>query len=434
MRFIVLHENTSYFQNLSIGEGAYGSVYKARRKANNELVAIKKFKDNTDNHNNKNVKRTILREIKMLRNLKHPTYVVSLLDQFKKRGRVHLVFEYIDRSLLDLLEAHSAGLNPNLVTNLLLQLLKAIAWCHDNNIIHRDIKPENLLVDSRTHVLKLCDFGFARSLQKSDDSAVTEYVATRWYRAPELLVGTKRHTFAVDIWPVACIWVEMCSCEPLFPGDSEIDQLYIIQEGLGKTLPNTLLKFFEENRKFKGLSLPDPMLYSNDSKNSLMRRLIKQHPLAVSYFKQYSRVDVLIKMLELDPAERLTCEKSIDLIENPERFLPELIDNKSVLIKNSRTNNTTNRKRQLRGTNSKELNFSKSCNNLKKSNSNTGNNLAYQSNSNTSTIKLCKISKKSTLLTEILNENTDSDEYNDDFEECGDNAIIGKGVKTFLKK
>jgi cyclin-dependent kinase-like len=95
-----------------IGEGAYGSVYKARRKANNEIVAIKKFKDNTDNSSNKNIKRTVIREIKMLRNLKHPTYVVSLQDQFKRKGRVHLVFEYIDKSLLDLLESHPAGLNP----------------------------------------------------------------------------------------------------------------------------------------------------------------------------------------------------------------------------------------------------------------------------------------------------------------------------------
>jgi len=103
-----------------IGEGAYGSVYKARRKTNGENVAIKKFKDNTDHSNNKNIKRTVMREIKMLRQLQHPEYVVVLQDQFKRRGRVHLVFEYIDQSLLDLLEANPTGLCTNLVSKLLI--------------------------------------------------------------------------------------------------------------------------------------------------------------------------------------------------------------------------------------------------------------------------------------------------------------------------
>merc|ERR1712159_221125 len=370
----------------------------------------------------------------MLRNLKHPTYVVSLLDQFKKRGRVHLVFEYIDKSLLDLLESHPAGLNANLVTQLILQLLKAIAWCHDNKIIHRDIKPENLLVDSRSYQLKLCDFGFARSLQKSDDSAVTEYVATRWYRAPELLVGTKRHTIAVDIWPVACIWVEMCSCEPLFPGDSEIDQLYIIQEGLGKTLPNNLLKYFEENKKYTGLSLPDPLLYCNDTKGSIMRRLIKQHPLSVSYFKQYNRLELLVSMLEMDPNERITCEKAIECLENPDRFLPELeLNKKSVLIQNKKPKSSHNRKRLANHRDSRDYNTSnkekslQNCNlpsnglsnasnhnhsktniSIKKSLSNTKINCSQNNSSSKINLnKNCKISKKSTFLSEILDENTD---------------------------
>lgn len=301
-----------------IGEGAYGSVYKARRKANNELTAIKKFKDNTDHTNNKNIKRTIMREIKMLRQLQHPEFVVILQDQFKRRGRVHLVFEYIDQSLLDLLEANPAGLCTQLVTKLLSQLLHAIKWCHKNHIIHRDVKPENLLVDSKTHKLKLCDFGFARHLQKHDDSAVTEYVATRWYRAPELLVGTNRHTGAVDIWPVGCIWVEMCSAEPLFPGDSEIDQLYIIQEGLGSSLPQSLMNFFRNNAKYQGLTLPNQDLYSNNSSGSLLYRLEKQHTVSLKYFQQGSRLDTLVDMLRMDPDSRISVDDAIQQIENPE--------------------------------------------------------------------------------------------------------------------
>lgn len=301
-----------------IGEGAYGSVYKARRKCSGEVVAIKRFKDNTDKTNNKEIKRTIVREIKMLRQLQNPDYVVMLQDQFKRRGRIHLVFEYIDQSLLNLLETNPAGLTDRLVNKLLIQLLHAINWCHRNNIIHRDVKPENLLVDSKTHQLKLCDFGFARNLQKDDDFAVTEYVATRWYRAPELLVGTNKHTPAVDIWPVGCIWVEMCSAEPLFPGDSEIDQIYIIQEGLGNALPSNLLGFFKNNAKYAGLSLPQPDLYSNDMRASLVQRLKKQHQVALSYFHTDNRLDLLLKILRIDPDNRISVADAIDFIENPE--------------------------------------------------------------------------------------------------------------------
>lgn len=311
--------NSRYDLMSLIGEGAYGSVYKARRKSNNEIVAIKKFKDNTDKENNFGIKRTIMREIKMLRQLQNPEFVVILQDQFKRRGRVHLVFEYIDQSLLDLLDANAAGLNAGLVNDLLIQLLNAIKWCHCNNIIHRDIKPENLLVDSKTHKLKLCDFGFARHLQKHDDSAVTEYVATRWYRAPELLVGAKQHTTAVDVWPVGCIWVEMCSSDALFPGNSEIDQLYIIQDGIGTCLPRNLVKFFKTNAKYQGLSLPNQDLYSNDATSSLQKMLRKQHHVSLDYFQQQNRLELLVKMLRIDPDSRITIDDAIYAIENPEK-------------------------------------------------------------------------------------------------------------------
>jgi len=175
-----------------------------------------------------------------------------------------------------------------------------------------------LLVDSKTHKLKLCDFGFARCLQKHDDSAVTEYVATRWYRAPELLVGTNKHTGAVDVWPVGCIWVEMCSAEPLFPGDSEIDQLYIVQEGLGSSLPQTLMKFFVNNAKYQGLTLPNQDLYSNNTTISLRYRLQKQHGVSLEYFNQSNRLELLVDMLRLDPENRITIDDAIYQIENPD--------------------------------------------------------------------------------------------------------------------
>ena len=110
------------------------------------------------------------------------------------------------------------------------QLIKAIEYCHRHGIIHRDIKPENLLIDSETNTLKLCDFGFARTLpNKNKEVNMTDYVATRWYRSPELLLGTN-YGKEVDTWAIGCIMGELCDGEPLFPGDSEIDQLYQIQK------------------------------------------------------------------------------------------------------------------------------------------------------------------------------------------------------------
>jgi len=312
-----------------IGEGAYGSVYKARKKSTGEINAIKKFKDKMDPNTSKNIKHTILREIQMLKQLQNNQYVVILHDQFKRRGRVHLVFEYIDQSLLDLLEKNPGGLEKPLINHLLLQLLRAIQFCHINNVIHRDVKPENLLVDSKTKVLKLCDFGFARHLQKSDESPVTEYVATRWYRAPELLVGASQHTTAVDVWPVGCIWVEMVSGDPLFPGDSEIDQLYLIQEGVGKPLPSKLKAFFKGNKKYKGLHLPNEDYYTRDSEYTLYRKIQKQQGGNSNYFLEDERIKLLINMLKLDPSERISIDDVIDSIEKkPRKSGKDLVDSR----------------------------------------------------------------------------------------------------------
>src|SRR5690606_20342001 len=109
-------------------------------------------------------------------------------------------------------------------------------WCHSHDIIHRDIKPENLLIDTRTCVLKLCDFGFARTMGSSPRD-LTDYVATRWYRSPELLLGASSYSFPVDIWAIGCIMGEITDGNPMFPGESEIDQLYIIQKVLGPLTP-----------------------------------------------------------------------------------------------------------------------------------------------------------------------------------------------------
>ena len=117
-------------------------------------------------------------------------------------------------------------------------------------MIHRDIKPENLLVNS-DHTLKLCDFGFARTVNRVGEQSLTDYVATRWYRAPELLVGCARYSKSVDVWAIGCIMGELLDGQPLFPGESEIDQLYIIQRIMGP-LTDDQMEVFLQNPRFLG--------------------------------------------------------------------------------------------------------------------------------------------------------------------------------------
>lgn len=163
-----------------IGEGQYGVVLKGKNKETNELVAIKKFKqDDTDEEN----KRVILREVKILKTLNHEN-IIELKEAFRKKGKIYLVCEYVEKNLLEILE--EGPITPQQVRHYTYHLLKGIAYMHSINIIHRDVKPENVLV-SKEGAVKICDLGFARSIP--NNKIMTDYVATRWYRPPELLIG-----------------------------------------------------------------------------------------------------------------------------------------------------------------------------------------------------------------------------------------------------
>ncbi|VDP70509.1 unnamed protein product [Echinostoma caproni] len=171
------------YDNLGmVGEGSYGMVMKCRNKETGQLVAIKKFLDSEED---KLVKKIAAREIKMLKQLRHDN-LVNLLEVFRRKKRLYLVFEFVDHTVLEDLENNPKGLSEITTKKILFQVVRGIEFCHVHNIIHRDIKPENVLV-SRSGIVKLCDFGFARTLAAPGE-VYTDYVATRWYRAPELLV------------------------------------------------------------------------------------------------------------------------------------------------------------------------------------------------------------------------------------------------------
>ena len=234
-----------------VGEGAYGVVLKCRNKESEEICAIKKFKESDDDEI---LRKTALREVKLLRMLRH-TNIVSLTEAFRRKGKLYLVFEYVEKNLLEVLEEQPQGLDPALVRYYIFQLCQAIHWCHSHDVVHRDIKPENLLIDVYSRQLKLCDFGFARILNDSKEE-LTDYVATRWYRAPELLLGSARYEFSVDIWAIGCIMGEITDGQPMFPGESEVDQLYIVQKIIGPLIPDHM-DLFMTNPRFAGLKFPD---------------------------------------------------------------------------------------------------------------------------------------------------------------------------------
>uniref|UniRef100_A0A8D1JX65 Cyclin-dependent kinase-like 2 n=1 Tax=Sus scrofa TaxID=9823 RepID=A0A8D1JX65_PIG len=275
------------YENLGlVGEGSYGMVMKCRNKDTGRIVAIKKFLESDDD---KMVKKIAMREIKLLKQLRHEN-LVNLLEVCKKKKRWYLVFEFVDHTVLDDLELFPNGLDYQLVQKYLFQIINGIGFCHSHNIIHRDIKPENILV-SQSGVVKLCDFGFARTLAAPGE-VYTDYVATRWYRAPELLVGDVKYGKAVDVWAIGCLVTEMLMGEPLFPGDSDIDQLYHITLCLGNLIPRHQ-ELFYKNPVFAGVRLPE----------------IKETvPLERRYPKLSEVViDLAKKCLHIDPDKRPFC-------------------------------------------------------------------------------------------------------------------------------
>ncbi|KAK7083901.1 Cyclin-dependent kinase-like 1 [Halocaridina rubra] len=276
------------YEKLSkIGEGSYGVVYKCRNRENGQLVAIKKFVESEDDPL---IKKIALREIRMLKQLKHPN-LINLIEVFRRKRKLHLVFEFCDHTVLNELEKNPKGCPPEMTKRITYQLVQAVMYCHDANCIHRDVKPENILL-TKEGVVKLCDFGFARMINPGEN--YTDYVATRWYRAPELLVGDTQYGPAVDVWAIGCVLAEMVRGEALWPGKSDVDQLYLIRKTVGDLLPHHM-QIFKNNEFFRGMSIPEP-----DTMETLDAKMPKNIPDCLDFLK---------KCLDKDPSVRWTCEQ-----------------------------------------------------------------------------------------------------------------------------
>lgn len=180
------------------------------------------------------IKKITLREIRILKILDHPN-IIKLIDVVNEREKMYLIFEYMESTVMKCNLSLNEGLDIGEVKKIVYQLLLALCYCHGQNVIHRDVKPDNVLVSNRG-VVKLCDFGFARVMKSGQK--LTEYVSTRWYRAPELLVGEGNYSYPVDVWSVGCLCAELLTGKPLFPGNNDKDMLGIITRCCGDLTEN----------------------------------------------------------------------------------------------------------------------------------------------------------------------------------------------------
>ncbi|KAL2965588.1 hypothetical protein AAZX31_16G069000 [Glycine max] len=207
-----------------VGDGTFGSVWRAINKQSGEVVAIKKMKKKYYSWE----ECVNLREVKSLRKMNHAN-IVKLKEVIRECDTLCLVFEYMEYNLYQLMKNREKLFSENEVRNWCFQVFQGLAYMHQRGYFHRDLKPENLLVTK--DVIKIADFGLAREI--SSLPPYTEYVSTRWYRAPEVLLQSHLYSSKVDMWAMGAIMAELFTLRPLFPGSSEADEIYKICSVLG---------------------------------------------------------------------------------------------------------------------------------------------------------------------------------------------------------
>jgi len=223
-----------------LGRGAYGIVWKAIDKKTREVCALKKCFDAFQNATD--AQRTF-REIMFLQELNGHENIVRLTNVLKADNDqdIYLICDYMESDLHAVIRANI--LEEIHKQYIIYQLLKALKYMHSGAMLHRDIKPSNILLNSDCQV-KVCDFGLARSIVQANDHSqnpvLTDYVATRWYRAPEILLGSTSYTKGVDLWSVGCILGELISGKPIFPGTSTMNQLDRVMEVTGRPTPEDI--------------------------------------------------------------------------------------------------------------------------------------------------------------------------------------------------
>ncbi|CAJ1937747.1 unnamed protein product [Sphenostylis stenocarpa] len=300
-----------------IGEGTYGLVFLARTKppSPSKSIAIKKFKQSKDGDG---VSPTAIREIMLLREITHEN-VVKLVNVHINHAdmSLYLAFDYAEHDLYEIIRHHRDKLNHSInqytVKSLLWQLLNGLSYLHSNWMIHRDLKPSNILVmgEGEEHgVVKIADFGLARiyqaPLKPLSDNGV---VVTIWYRAPELLLGAKHYTSAVDMWAVGCIFAELLTLKPLFQGVEvkatsnpfQLDQL----DKIFKVLGHPTLEKWPSLASLPHWQQDVQHIQGHKYDNAGLYNVVHLSPKSPAY-------DLLSKMLEYDPRKRITAAQALE--------------------------------------------------------------------------------------------------------------------------
>ncbi|KAJ8042961.1 Mitogen-activated protein kinase 1 [Holothuria leucospilota] len=278
-----------------IGEGAYGMVCSATNNHTGEKVAIKKISP----FEHQTYCQRTLREIKILTRFKHEN-IINIQDiihaaNVDEMRDVYIVQSLMETDLYKLLKTQK--LSNDHICYFLYQILRGLKYIHSANVLHRDLKPSNLLLNT-TCDLKICDFGLARIADPNHDHTgfLTEYVATRWYRAPEIMLNSKGYSKAIDIWSVGCILAEMLSNRPIFPGKHYLDQLNHILGILGSPTQEDL------------------ECIMNDKARSYLKSLA--HKPKVPWARMFPKADekslhILGQMLTFNPHQRITVEEAL---------------------------------------------------------------------------------------------------------------------------
>ncbi|KAL9647996.1 hypothetical protein ABK040_016687 [Willaertia magna] len=284
-----------------IGQGAYGVVVSAFDKERQEDVAIKKI-FNIFEHDREYQKR-ILREVKILRHFTDCESIVQLFDlilppSFEDFNDVYIVMEFMDSNLRQMIKSNQELTDQN-IQYFLYHLLKGLKTIHSANVLHRDIKPSNILINSDMEV-KYCDFGLSRGIESDVNPKMsTTYVATRWYRSPELLLMWEQAGKSLDIWSLGCIFAEMLDKPPkrkvLFPGKNYLNQLDLILDVCGTPTNDEEIRGCAKAKKYM-------KTLSKKPKRNLMELFPHANPLAI---------DLLDKMLEFDPLKRITVDEAL---------------------------------------------------------------------------------------------------------------------------
>lgn len=265
-----------------LGEGQFATVYKARDVETENIVAVKKIKIGSRQEAQDGINRTALREIKLLQELHHKN-LIGLLDVFGHMSNVSLVFDFMDTDLEVIIKDNTIILTTANIKSYMIQTLQGLEYLHLNWILHRDLKPNNLLVNG-SGVLKIGDFGLAK-LYGSPNRINTHQVVTRWYRAPELLFGAKQYGTCIDMWAVGCILAELLLRVPLFPGDSDLDQLTKIFSVFGNPTEENWpglksLSDYIEFKPFPHIPLKNIFTAAGDDLLEVIDNLLRLNPIS----------------------------------------------------------------------------------------------------------------------------------------------------------